>query len=259
MKKNLVIAAVGDESVHSTWLAGADRSFDLALVYFGDRPRHFERDAEYYVQRKGIKYALLHQLLTGELAESVSRYERVWLPDDDVAASTEQINLLFDLAAKYKLALSQPAIGRGDVSFKTLRAQPGYLLRYSRFVEMMCPLFSREALERLTPTFIANKSGWGVDWLWASMYDEHEIAVIDAVAVDHTRPLQSGGVHRRLTAMGVDPHQEQRDLLRRHGILNRRFQRATCRGTTRLRGIRLDGQQVWTRSWLAAALKLRAA
>lgn len=259
MKKNLVIAAVGDESVHAAWLAGKDRSFDVALVYFGDRPGQFERDAEYYIRRKGIKYALLHELLTGELTETVRRYERVWLPDDDVSASAEQINLLFHLAEEHKLALCQPAIGRGDVSFKTLKAQPGYLLRYSRFVEMMCPLFSREALERLLPTFISNQSGWGIDWLWASMYDEQEIAVIDAVAVDHTRPLQSGGVHRRLTAMGVDPRQEHRDLMRQHGIFNRRFQRATCRGTSRLRAIRLDGERVWTRTWLAAALNLRAA
>ena len=259
MRKNLIIAAVGDESVHPGWLAGGERSFDLALVYFGDQPERYAGQAEYFVARKGIKFALLHDLLTGQWADLASRYERIWLPDDDIAASTGQINHLFQLAENYRLQICQPAIGRGDVSFEALRAMTGYLLRYSRFVEIMCPLFARQALAQVLPTFNANVSAWGIDWLWASMYGPEELAVIDAVAVDHTRPLQSGGVHWRLAALGVNPDHEHRQLMAKHGIDNRRIHKAMCRGTVRLRGIRLDGRETWTRSWLAAMLKLRAA
>ena len=259
MRKNLIIAAVGDESVHSSWLAGGSRTFDVALVYFGDEPGRYAHQSDHYVARKGIKFSLLHDALTNELAAALPHYERVWMPDDDVAASAGQINHLFQLSEQYRLAICQPAIGRGDVSFEALRAHPGYLLRYSRFVEIMCPLFTREALRRVLPTFTANVSAWGIDWLWASMHGPEDLAVIDAVAVDHTRPLQSGGVHRRLAALGIDPDAEHRQLMAKHGIDNRRIHKAMCRGTARLRGIRLDGRQAWTRSWLAAALKLRAA
>jgi hypothetical protein len=259
MRKNLVIAAVGDESVHPGWLAGGDRTFDLGLIYFGDQPHRYAGQAEHFLAQKGIKYALLHDAFTGAWAPLLERYERIWLPDDDVAASPGQINHLFQLAEQYELALCQPAIGRGDVSFEALRAAPGYLLRYSRFVEIMCPLFTREALLRALPTFTATVSAWGVDWLWASMFGPQELAVIDAVAVHHTRPLQSGGVHRRLAALGINPDHEHRQLMAKHGIDNRRIHKAMCRGTVRLRGIRLDGRETWTRSWLAAMLKLRAA
>jgi hypothetical protein len=259
MRKNLIIAAVGDESVHPGWLAGGERSFDLALIYFGDQPGRYADQADYYVAGKGIKFALLHDALTSEWASTLFRYERFWLPDDDIAASTGQINHLFQLAEEYRLAICQPAIGRGDVSFEALRAAPGYLLRYSRFVEIMCPLFSQQALLRTLPTFKANVSAWGIDWLWASMFGPEDLAVIDAVSVDHTRPLQSGGVHRRLAALGVNPDEEHRQLMAKHGIDNRRIHKAMCRGTARLRGIRLDGREAWTRSWLAAVLKLRAA
>jgi hypothetical protein len=259
MRKNLIIAVVGDDSVHPRWLAGGDRSFDLALIYFGDQPGRYANQSEHYLARQGIKFSLLHDVLTSDWSDLVDRYDRIWLPDDDIAASIGQINHLFQLAEEYQLAICQPAIGRGDVSFEALRAASGYLLRYSRFVEIMCPLFSRDALQRVLPTFNANVSAWGIDWLWASMYGPQDLAVIDAVAVDHTRPLQSGGVHRRLAALGVNPDHEHRQLMARHGINNRRIHKAMCRGTARLRGVRLDGREAWTRSWLAAVLKLRAA
>ncbi|HEX6961900.1 MAG TPA: hypothetical protein VF175_08545 [Lacipirellula sp.] len=258
MRSNLILATVGDESVHRTWLAGGERAFDLGLIYFGDQPDRFAEDADYYFVRKGIKYSLLHEAARA-LGPALRHYDFVWMPDDDVAADARCINRLFQTAGEYRLAVCQPAVGQGDVSFKTLRAQPGYLLRYSRFVEIMCPVFSREALARVLPTFTFNVSAWGLDWLWASMFSEAEMAVIDAAPVHHTRPLSSGGVHGRLAAMGVDPFEELQRLTQQHGLNDLRFQRATCRGTARLRGIRLDGERVWTRSWLSSMLGRRAA
>jgi hypothetical protein len=258
VRKNLILATVGDESMHPTWAAGGEPSFDLGLIYFGDQPGRYVAEADYYFERKGIKYSLLHEAALS-LGPALGHYEYVWLPDDDIAADTARVNRLFELAAEFQLAVCQPAIGQGDVSFRSLRANPQYLLRYSRFVEIMCPMFSREALKRVLPTFKLNVTGWGLDWLWASMFGPEELAVIDATPVHHTRPLATGGVHSRFAAMGVDPHQELTDLMRKHGINDRRFNRATCRGTARLRGIRLDGQKVWTRSWWPSVLRRKAA
>jgi hypothetical protein len=123
----------------------------------------------------------------------------------------------------------------------------------------MCPLFSRDALRLVLPTFTLNVSAWGIDWLWASMFRPEELAVVDATPMDHTRPLQSGGVHRRLAALGVNPYEEHRQLVQKYGIENRRFHKASCRGTARLRGIRLDGNTVWTRSLLATVFRRKAA
>jgi hypothetical protein len=258
VRKNLILAAVSDESMHPTWIAGCERSFDLGLIYFGDQLGRFAAESDYYFDRKGIKYSLLHEVAQG-LGPALYHYDFVWAPDDDIAANTACVNRLFELAVEHRLAVCQPAIGRGDVSFKALLANPEYLLRYSRFVETMCPLFSREALKRVLPTFKLNVSGWGLDWLWASMFGPEELAVIDATPVHHTRPLSTGGVHTRFAAMGVDPRQELAALMRQHGINDRRFHRATCRGTARLRGIRLDGQKVWTRSWWPSVLRRKAA
>lgn len=260
MRKNLILAAVGDESVHPTWLSCAARSFDVALVYFGDRAGQFADDAEYYFARKGIKFSMLHEVVHRDLGiDRLLRYEYVWMPDDDIAADSFQVERLFHLSKKHQLAICQPGIGRGDVSFQALRANPDYVLRYSRFVEIMCPLFSRAALMRVLPTFNVNASGWGIDWLWASMFGSEDLAVIDATPVHHTRPLSSGGVHTRLAKLGVNPLQELTQLVRQYGIDNRRFHRATRRGTSRLRGIRLDGELAWTRSLLPTIFRRKAA
>jgi hypothetical protein len=259
VRKHLVLAAVGDDSVHGAWLTDGARTFDVALAYFGDQPGRYAGDAEYYVERKGIKFSLLHDLVRNELAPVVFDYDYIWMPDDDVVAISWQIEHLFAMAARHRLAICQPAIGHGDVSFETLRAHPEYLLRYSRFVEIRCPLFSRDAFVRVVPTFTQNVSGRGLDWLWASMFGPEQLAVIDAVAVDHVRPRRSGGVHHRLEELGVDPFEEHREMMRIYPIENRRFQKATSRDTARLKGIRLDGQQVWTRSRLAAVFQRKAA
>ena len=249
MRKNLVISVVGDNSVHRSWLEPAHpRSFDLCLVYYGDVSQRFAGDAEIYIERKGIKFNLIYELAKRELADILFRYEHVWMPDDDIAADMDRVNRLFLLAEEHHLSICQPAIGSGDVTFRTLRAHPGYILRYSRFVEIMCPLFSRAALQQVLSTFNANRSAWGVDWLWASHFGPKDLAVIDAVPMDHTRPLRSGGVHARFAAEGINPMREHKDLEAEYGLHVRRRHRRTVRGTARLRGLRADGDEVWTQS-----------
>jgi hypothetical protein len=249
--KNLVIGVVGDESAHSTWLDDPGlRNFDLCLVYFGNDVGRYSDQADYYFQRKGIKFRMLFDLAQEELGEIVSHYDHIWIPDDDIAATTRKINQLFRLAVKYKLQVSQPAIGKGDVSFESLRHQPKFVLRYTRYVEIMCPLFTSEAFSQSLPTFQENHSGWGIDWVWSWTRPQHEVGVIDAVSVHHTRPLNSGGVHHRLRALGINPGRECRAIRSKYAIRNKRHRKGLVRGTARLQGINKNGEKVWTRPLL---------
>ncbi len=260
MRKNLVVSVVGDNSVHRTWLEGTGpRNFDLCLIYYGDILQRFADDAEIYLERKGIKFSLIHELAKRELADVLFRYERVWMPDDDIAADVDRVNRLFLLAEEHRLSICQPGIGSGDVTFRTLRADPRYILRYSRFVEIMCPLFTRAALQQTLPTFNANRSGWGIDWLWASRLRPKDLAVIDAVPMAHTRPLCSGGVHSQLAALGVDPGREHKELEAKYGLRIRRRLRRTLRGTARIRGLLTDGTEVWTQSLWSTMWRREAA
>jgi len=247
-RRNLVIGIVGDESVHSTWLDDPGlRNFDLCLVYFGDDVGRYSDQVDYYFQRKGIKFWMLFDLAQEELGEIALHYDRIWIPDDDIAATTRQINQLFRFAKEYKLQIAQPAIGKGDVSFEALRHHSKFVLRYTRFVEIMCPLFTLDAFSQSLPTFQENRSGWGIDWVWSWTRPQHEVGVIDAVPVHHTRPLNSGGVRHRLKALGINPGRECRAIRTKYGIRNKRHRKGLVRGTARLQAITEDGEKVWTR------------
>lgn len=246
MHKNLIISVVGDDSMHRSWIDESDlRTFDTCLIYYGSFPGRYEHDADLYFERRGIKFSLIHELAQGELGQALAAYDRIWLPDDDIRCSTRQINLLFSLVEEYGLQIAQPAIGKGEVSYDALRHHPGYLLRYTRFVEMMCPLFTREAFARALSSFNANVSGWGLDWVWSWSHARDQVAVIDAVTVEHTRPLHSGGVHRLFASLGIDPEQEYETMMAKYRIRNRRWQQGIRRDTLRLKSLPTHGQGPW--------------
>ncbi len=243
-RRNLIVSPVGDQSLHPAWLSGADRrDFDLALIYFGEQADRYRGDADYYLQRRGFKFHLFDAMLT-QLGSRLDEYDYIWCPDDDLDTCTSDINRLFAITRDYRLSIAQPAIASGDVSFATVRQQPGLLLRYSRFVEVMCPVFSRAALTRIRPTLLVNKSAWGLDWAWTRLVPIDELAIIDAVGVHHTRPLHRGGGYDRMRAAGVDPMGDLRRLASQYGV-SRRHRRRIKHGTLRVPAIAMDGTPTW--------------
>jgi hypothetical protein len=260
-RRNLIIATVGDSSQHHSWLAGSEsRSFDLALLYYGNKTGAFSEHADYYFSQPGFKYPLIAGALE-QLGDRINQYDFIWTPDDDIATDTSAINRLFQVSADYLLPIAQPAIAQGDASYQALRQQSDVLLRYSRFAEVMCPVFSREALLKVKTTFCKTLSGWGIDWVWTRLVDERRIAVVDAVGVDHIRPLRAGEAYRRLSEQGVSPADECRRVLSEYGLRGpaTHFRRRQLKyGTIRCQAIDLLGRSVvvgprWWRQFGRAA------
>jgi hypothetical protein len=156
---------------------------------------------------------------------------------------------LFALTREYQLAIAQPAIATGDTSYRVVRQHPGLLLRYAQFVEVMCPVLSRAALELVRPTLTANKSAWGVDWAWTRLIPPTEMAIIDVVSVAHTRPLHSGAGYQRMRDAGVDPHRDLQEMAARYGVTPRQRRHAK-HASLRVRALTLDGRPTWAgRPW----------
>ncbi len=238
VRRNLIISPIGDDSVHESWLSHpADRTFDVFLIHYGQCDGFGRTQADHYVQRKGFKWELLHWALE-EHRQLVDRYENIWLPDQDVRADTVSINRLFELFEHYGLQLAQPAICGGEVSYELFRQREGVILRYSPLVEIMCPLFTRRSLARVTPTFVESRSGWGLDWLWTRFFEQHQIAIIDAVGVEHTGRLFRGEHYERLATLGLSPAEDFARLTARHGGFERKLHRRLVRGTIKLPEIR---------------------
>ena len=77
IRRNLVISPIGDESMHASWLSGPEtRTFDLFLIYYGEREDFGRSEATYYVRQKGFKWELLHHALENH-GEVIGRFDPV--------------------------------------------------------------------------------------------------------------------------------------------------------------------------------------
>ena len=220
MRNNLLIVRAGDASQHPTWLGTpeAQRNFDLLVSYFGDTPGRFREGADHYHVMKGPRWPA-HVAICAEMGEALARYERIGFACDDLEAPLVMWNDLFQTSTWYELDLAQPAV-EGHVIRGITKPVEGLLLRYTNYVEIMCPVFSRRAFDRLRGTFGESVSGWGLSHLWSRMlpYPEYRQAVIDAVRVRHKSPVRQGTLRPTLDALGIDPLVEMADVLRRHGV-----------------------------------------
>jgi Protein of unknown function (DUF707) len=217
-RRNLVVLRAGDHSLHPGWLEESARDFDLFVSYYGRAPGRYAETADYYETRRGAKWTGIDQLLR-DYWPLLEEYETFWFPDDDLETRGAEIDRMFAFFRAYRLCLAQPALTRDSYyTWDTLLQERNCHIRYSSFVEVMAPIFSRDALSVCRPTFSESRSGWGLDWLWPTLCREaglDRIAVIDATPVRHTRPV-GGELYRNNP--DLDPRGEAHRLLGRYGI-----------------------------------------
>lgn len=217
-RRNLVVLRAGDTSLHPEWLSGRTRDFDLFISYYGKTPGRYRAEADLYEERPGLKWPGIAALLQ-QHPQLVEQYESFWFPDDDLSADTALIDRMFAFFCAYRLCLAQPALTRNSYyTWNTLLQDRRCHIRYTRFVEVMAPLFSRAALQLCAPTFAESRSGWGLDWVWPGLCRDPglgRIALLDATPVHHTRPV-GGELYRNHPEL--NPHADAARLLSAYGI-----------------------------------------
>ena len=162
LKKNLVISTVGDESLHKHWI-DCGQYFDTFLVYYGDN-KGYENESRYYQRQKGSKFHLISDAIDS-LGSKIDDYDYIWLPDDDVYLEKHDLLRLFHYMENYDLDLAQPSI-IGWYGVEMNLHQQGSLMRFTNWVEIMCPCFSLDALKKCQNTFKENECGWSIEGLW---------------------------------------------------------------------------------------------
>jgi hypothetical protein len=187
---NLVIATVGDKSLHKTWIKD-NPEFDLVLLYYGDDlevAKNYTEDTSHVYASKGFKWWLIKSFVETN-TEWLSKYQYAWFPDDDLEITTNDINRLFKIAKDYSLWLCQPSL-LGYASHNITLPQPNSLLRYTNFVEVMAPLMTLDTVLKLKETFDVNYSSWGLDGIWPYLLGQpkDKVAIIDTIMMKHTKP-----------------------------------------------------------------------
>jgi len=191
MNTSCVIAAIGESSLHQKWI-NKHSKFDLRLIIYDDSYEKFKSDSPYVTQAKGYKFTLIYDYLNNN-PTIIDRYNYFFFPDDDISINTAGIHKLFRYMKKYDLAIAQPAIVNSYYSHPhTLRVETSKI-RFTNFVEIMMPCFSKDALRRVLFTFNATKYGWGIDFHWGDIleYRHMNMAIIDDIYSVHTRPVRS--------------------------------------------------------------------
>lgn len=218
-RSNLVVVRAGDSSLHPKWLTGdGRRDFDILVSYYGNERNRYRDDADHYHIMRGPRWPA-HDAICRNHREMLTPYEQVCFACDDLMAELDTWNRLFATCKRYNLDLAQPAI-EGPVSHEITRPVDGCVLRYTNFVEIMCPVFSARALRVLCATFAESVSGWGLDMLWPKLLvgDTWHIGIVDSVRITHSRPLREGALYSVLSKRRVDPRAEKAALQARFDL-----------------------------------------
>ncbi|KQW51790.1 MULTISPECIES: DUF707 domain-containing protein [unclassified Roseateles] len=210
----LVFVRAGRSSLHPRLLAeDPHRNWDCCVNTWGD-VRAEEApgaEAEWHLPgglNKFEAYQGLHHVL---MARRPYRY--VLMLDDDLIFEPGAVSRFFQYCEEEELALAQPAIALGSHSNHLVNVRNAACrVRRVNFVEVMAPCFSHALLERLLPTFTLTRCTWGIDYAWSSMLadTDEKLAIVDAVPMQHTKPMDVNGgpFYERLRGMGIDPKQE---------------------------------------------------
>jgi hypothetical protein len=190
--KNLLIAPVGKESKHPTWFHGHASRFDFLALCYEDVGIDMLQYATYVFQNKDYKFSNFRKYTTLH-PDIVNAYDFFFLADDDLDMSAVDINNLFEIADRFGLDLCQPSLShQSHCSWAVTLwcGDPRVVLRYTDFVEIMCPVFSKKAMARCLGTFGQNTLGMGLDFVWAQILHFQNMAIIDRVRVTHARSLR---------------------------------------------------------------------
>jgi hypothetical protein len=214
--ENLVIAAVGDASLHNYWVPTQNNNYDIFLINYG-KNNCYKKDAKYYLEKTGYKFNLIHKVF--EDNPKLYDYKYIWMPDDDIHIAPKEIDKIFQMANDYNLWICQPSI-MGWYGLKITLHNSESKLRFTNYVEIMCPCFESNALKKCIATFKENKSGWGIDHIWNIILDnpKNKLAILDDVVAIHTRPVGGGNCYSNFEKKIEQAQEENYDIWKKYNL-----------------------------------------
>jgi len=190
-KRFLVMVRAGPESLHPLWLGEpGKRDFDILVSAYSPNAPRPQAPGVTYVDIPGWKVSGYRQTFDREW-ERISQYTHVALLDDDLETDAETISKCFRDGAALELDVWQPSLTHDSYfTYAAFLHNPAFKVRYTNFIEMMCPFFSRDALSRARGLFGLGYEA-AIDLVWCKLWEDnrYRCAILDQVRVRHTRPV----------------------------------------------------------------------
>lgn len=192
-RRNLVVVRAGPNSLHNRWLASCPqtRNWDILVSYYNTPADIDLRLYDGCMLDFGNKLKPIYQYW---YSNQFAGYDYIWLPDPDIETDGHSINTMFELMRLFDLSLAQPCLSEDSfTSHPITKRVTNSLLRFTNFVEVMLPCFSKHALDQCASTFLDSYYLWGLDYVWSKTlgYPENKIAILDCLPMRHTNPVGS--------------------------------------------------------------------
>jgi hypothetical protein len=226
--KNILIAPCGNKSFlfKQSWLKQKEqKNFDVCLLFYHEKINDpgLYTEADYFFHLKDFKYHMLYKLLTELRPEWLGEYEYFYFLDDDIEIDTLQINEMFLLSKAMKSMISQASLTKDSFcSWPMFKQNKNNFCRFVGQIEVMSPLFDLDSLKKCLPSFIGNRSSWGVDAVWSKIlgYPEDKLLVFDTVTMRHTQPVGGGELYVKI---GVNPEDEWIEITNVYGARKQNY------------------------------------
>ncbi|NMJ40592.1 hypothetical protein GWK16_05035 [Roseomonas sp. JC162] len=200
-RRRCLFTSAGDRNIVASWIdPRRPRSFDLIVAYYGDDDAIFAdlgQIADRCVRIKGGKYPNAWNLWRrGEL--DLSRYDHVWLADDDMRIDPSDIDRSFLLAERHGFWVASPSHDpAGKISNPFMVREDGaHDIRIVSYIEVTWPLFRADRLEAFFEVFDGSLTCWGVDHWFARVLDSERnfrFAIFDCISAINTPDADKGG------------------------------------------------------------------
>ena len=225
MKRNLVVVRAGIQSLHHRWqeIEYEDRNYDLLVSFFSDEAfsKFVPEPGVEAVLNEGGKWDGLYRTLVDR---DVSQYKFFWLPDDDINIGARDVNRLFESMQDFGLRIAQPSLSPESYFSHFVFSQcPGFVLRFTNYIEIMAPCLHTDVLVKALPLFQSTMSGYGLDYIWCRWKEAgaFRAAILDNIAMHHTRPVGKN-LKAAMAAKGnLSSEEEEADLKEKFDLSNR--------------------------------------
>jgi len=162
-----------------------------------------------YTKVKSWKWPFAKQFIIPSIIKYF-KFDYIMLWDDDLDIHDFNVDIFLDRCKAFKLEIAQPALSYNSYCSHQITLKhpdPNISIRITDFVEIMCPVFTKEAWLKFYPYLQDNnEQGWGYDHMFKYI---GKCGIIDSQAIQHTRKLNPHGNHAEL---------EMRNFLNKYGI-----------------------------------------
>lgn len=175
------------------WTKGL-KDFDLVTYCYDDSDIGKDK-SNLWIRRPGFTKYQNFWHYASFYPKHLEQYDYVWVVDDDIFMSTDDINKMFQMMEDYNLDLAQPSISLDGMNYiRMFLHDSRYILRYSTYIECCAMLFSKKGLDKVKRTFSETVTGWGWDALVSDMIFEEgqdNVAILDSVQAYHGMSMSS--------------------------------------------------------------------